>query len=168
MFSSIYIIFRWKNTAHSPLIPTDRTAAPGETERNFRNRSCILQRQGNCLISPEKKTLFRVTSGIQHSAPLAWANTGTVISHRSLQSTHNVHLESSGRGGKGNPADRGQWCPLRSAISSHGGRGSPSSSALTALPGELGASGGSCKPGLGSAWVQQQMCLGKHQTLPLP
>lgn len=57
-----------------------------------------------------------MTGGIQYSAQLAWANTGTVISHRSFQSSHPVHLESPEWGG--NPAGRGQWCPLRAAISS--------------------------------------------------
>lgn len=32
MFSPIYMIFRWQDTTHNPLIPTDRTAGPGQTE----------------------------------------------------------------------------------------------------------------------------------------
>lgn len=117
MFPPVYIILDDKTqpTTHSSPMREQQGLAKQQV-RNFRNRSCILQREGNCLISPEKKALFRVTSGIQYSAQLAWANTGTVISHRRFQSTHPVHLESPEWGG--NPAGRGQWCPLRAAISS--------------------------------------------------
>lgn len=123
MCSPIYMIFRWQDTP-APTHPLWQNSWTWPNRKyEISGIGAVFYRERETASFLQKKALLRVTSGIQHSAWLSAANTANVIANRSFQSSHPAHLESSESGG--NPADRGQWCPPRPAITSRGWEWNP-------------------------------------------
>lgn len=140
----ICIIFRQHNLLQlpaaqpPPLTPCSRIAGFAHAE-NTKFQEQELHFTG-------KEELLRFSRKIkntqnEHSVWLPSENKTKVIGSLCLESIHPVCFQ--------NPADRGQGSALKSAISSRGVQWNPRLQCSHSAVSELGASGGSCKPGLG-------------------